>query len=142
MACYGPSSWSPGHGAPDHSDRLAPGMPPAGAVPGPGGTVLALPSADARAARGECPVSALGESGQGLSQAAGRVWDAYDAAVNEAQAGVTESTGRVQSGLLEVTALLPVPAEDLAGTALRLDGLAADLARAAQALRAVTEGEG
>ena len=84
-------------------------------------------------------MSGPGESDQGLYQAARRVWDAYDAAVKEAQAGVMESAGRVLSGLVEVTALLPVSAEDLAATALRLDGLATDLATTAQALRAVTQ---
>ena len=84
-------------------------------------------------------MSPPGESGQDFSQAAARVWDAYDAAVREAQAGVLESAGRVLSGLVEVTALLPVSAVDLAGTALRLDGLATDLAKAAQALREVID---
>ena len=46
---------------------------------------------------------------------------------------------KVLSGLVEVTALLPVSAVDLAGTALRLDGLATDLAKAAQALREVID---
>jgi hypothetical protein len=77
-------------------------------------------------------------SGPAAAGPAARVWDAYDAAVKEAQADVMESTGLVLSGLLELTALLPVSAGDLAGMALRLDGLAADLAGAAQALRAVT----
>jgi hypothetical protein len=81
-------------------------------------------------------MSAPGEFDQDFSQAAARLWDAYDAAVKEA--GVIESAGRVLSRLLELTALLPVSAEDLAGTALRLDGLASDLAKTAQALRAVT----
>ncbi len=85
------------------------------------------------------PVSAPGESGHDFSQAVARGWDAYDVAVKEAQAGVMESAGRVLSGLVEVTALLPVSAVDLAGTALRLDGLATDLAEAAQALREVID---
>jgi len=76
--------------------------------------------------------------GSAAAGPAARVWEAYDAAVQEAQADVMQSTGLVLSGLLELTALLPVSAGDLAGTALRLDGLAAGLARAAQALRAVT----
>jgi hypothetical protein len=84
-------------------------------------------------------VSAHGESGHDISQAVARVWDAYDAAVKEAQAQVIESAGRVLSGLVEVTALVPVSAVDLAGTALRLDGLATDLAKAAQALREVID---
>src|ERR1035441_7099492 len=139
MACCGPSSWPPGHGAPDHSDRLASRMLPAGAVPGRGGTDLARSCNEARAARGERPVNAPGESGQDFSQAVARVWDSYDAAVKEAQAGVMKSAGRVLSGLVEVTALLPVSAVDLPGTALRLDGLATDLAKAAQALREVID---
>jgi hypothetical protein len=84
-------------------------------------------------------VSTPGEFDQDFSQAAARVWDAYDVAVKEAQAGVMESAGRVLSGLVEVTALLPVSAVDLPGTALRLDGLATDLAKAAQALREVID---
>jgi hypothetical protein len=84
-------------------------------------------------------VSAHGEFEHDISQAAARVWDAYDAAVKEAQAEVIESAGRVLSGLVEVTALLPVSAIDLPGTALRLDGLATDLAKAAQALRDVID---
>lgn len=84
-------------------------------------------------------MSGPGEFDQDFSQAVARVWDAYDAAVKEAQAGVMESAGRVLSGLVEVTALLPVSAVDLAGTALRLDGLATDLAQAAQALREVID---
>lgn len=84
-------------------------------------------------------MSAHGEFDHDISQAVARVWDAYDAAVKEAQAGVMESAGRVLSGLVEVTALLPVSAVDLAGTALRLDGLATDLAKAAQALREVID---
>jgi hypothetical protein len=84
-------------------------------------------------------VSTPDEPGQDFSQAVARVWDAYDAAVKEAQAGVMESAGRVLSALAEVTALLPVSAVDLAGTALRLDGLATDLAKAAQALREVID---
>jgi hypothetical protein len=87
MACCGPPGRSPGHGAPDHSDRLASRMLPAGAVPGPGGTSLARSCEQARAARGEHPVNAPGESGQDFSQAVARVWDAYDAAVKDAQAG-------------------------------------------------------
>jgi hypothetical protein len=104
-----------------------------------GGTGLARSCEQARAARGEHPVNAPGESGQDFSQAVARMWDAYDAAVKEAQAGVMESAGRVLSGLVEVTALLPVSAVDLPGTALRLDGLATDLAQAAQALREVID---
>ena len=84
-------------------------------------------------------VSAPGESGQDFSQAVARVWDSYDVAVKEAQAGVMESAGRVLSGLVEVTALLPVSAVDLPGTALRLDGLATDLAKAARALREIID---
>ena len=84
-------------------------------------------------------MSAHGEFDHDFSQAVARVWDAYDEAVKEAQAGVMESAGRVLSGLVEVTALLPVSAVDLAGTALRLDGLATDLAKAAQALREVID---
>ena len=84
-------------------------------------------------------MSTPGEFDQDFSQAAARVWDAYDVAVKEAQAGVMESAGRVLSGLVEVTALLPVSAVDLPGTALRLDGLATDLAKAAQALREVID---
>jgi hypothetical protein len=83
-------------------------------------------------------VSGPGEFDQDFSQAVARVWDSYDVAVKEAQAGVMESAGRVLSGLVEVTALLPVSAVDLAGTAPRLDGLATDLAKTAQALREVT----
>jgi len=41
---------------------------------------------------------------------AARVRDACDAAVKEAQADVMQSTGLVLSGLLELTALLPVSA--------------------------------
>jgi hypothetical protein len=55
-------------------------------------------------------VSAHGEFDHDISQAVVRVWDAYDAAVKEARAGVIESAGRVLSGLVEVTALLPVSA--------------------------------
>lgn len=94
MACCGPPGWLPGQGAPDHSDRLASRMLPAGAVPGLGGTGLARSCEQARAARGERPVNAPGESGRVISQASARVWDAYDAAVREAQAGVMESAGR------------------------------------------------
>jgi hypothetical protein len=84
-------------------------------------------------------VSAHGEFDHDFSEAVARVQDAYDAAVKEAQAEVIESAGRVLSGLVEVTALLPVSAVDLPGTALRLDGLATDLAKAAQALREVID---
>ena len=84
-------------------------------------------------------MSTPGEPGQDFSQAAARMWDTYDAAVKEAQAGVMKRAGRVLSGLVEVTALLPVSAVDLPGTALRLDGLATDLAQAAQALREVID---
>ncbi len=84
-------------------------------------------------------VSAHGEFEHDISQTVARVWDAYDAAVKEAQAEVIESAGRVLSGLVEVRALLPVSADDLTGTALRLDGLATDLAKAAQALREVID---
>lgn len=84
-------------------------------------------------------MSAPGEFDRDFSEAVARMWDAYDAAVKEAQAGVMESAGRVLSGLVEVTALLPVSAVDLPGTALRLDGLATDLAKAAQALREVID---
>ena len=84
-------------------------------------------------------MSAPGEFEHDISQAGARVCDACDAAVKEAQAQVIESAGRVQSGLAAVTALLPVSVVDLPGTALRLDGLATDLAKAAHALREVID---
>ncbi len=83
-------------------------------------------------------MSASSEPDQWLAHAVDRVWDSYDAAVKDSQAEVIETTGRVLSGLAEVTALLPVSAVDLASTALRLDRLATDLAKAAEALKNVT----
>lgn len=99
-------------GAPDHSDRLASRMLPAGAVPGLGGTGLARSCEQARAARGERPVNAPGESGRVISQASAHVWDAYDAAVREAQAGVMESAGRWPLTRISTSGLQPQPGRD------------------------------